>query len=57
MTIAEVSKKYGVSADTLRYYERIGLIPPVHRTARGIRDLPMMTATGSDLSNVCALPG
>ena len=38
MTIAEVSKKYGVSADTLRYYERIGLIPPVHRTAGGIRD-------------------
>ena len=38
MTIAEVSKKYGVSADTLRYYERIGLIPPVHRTAGGILD-------------------
>lgn len=38
MTIAEVSKKYGISADTLRYYERIGLIPPVHRTAGGIRD-------------------
>ena len=27
MTIAEVSGKYGLSADTLRYYERIGLIP------------------------------
>jgi len=38
MTIAEVSRKYGLSADTLRYYERIGLIPPVHRTAGGIRD-------------------
>lgn len=38
MTIAEVSKKYDISADTLRYYERIGLIPPVHRTAGGIRD-------------------
>ena len=25
MTIAQVSQKYGVSADTLRYYERIGL--------------------------------
>lgn len=38
MTIAEVSRKYGLSADTLRYYERIGLIPAVHRTASGIRD-------------------
>ena len=26
MTIAEVSKKYEISADTLRYYERIGLL-------------------------------
>lgn len=38
MKIAEVSKQYGLSADTLRYYERIGLIPPVHRSAGGIRD-------------------
>lgn len=38
MTIAEVSKKYDISADTLRYYERIGLIPAVHRTSGGIRD-------------------
>ena len=38
MTIAEVSKKYGLSADTLRYYERIGLIPPVPRTRGGVRN-------------------
>lgn len=38
MTIAEVSKQYGLSADTLRYYERIGLIPAVPRTKSGIRD-------------------
>ena len=38
MTIAEVSKKYELSADTLRYYERIGLVPPVHRNKSGIRD-------------------
>jgi len=38
LTIAEVSKKYGLSADTLRYYERIGLIPPVPRTKGGVRD-------------------
>jgi DNA-binding transcriptional MerR regulator len=38
MKIAEVSEEYGISTDTLRYYERIGLIPPVHRTGSGIRD-------------------
>ena len=38
MTIAEVSKKYDLTSDTLRYYERIGLIPAVHRTSSGIRD-------------------
>ena len=38
MTIAETAKKYNISADTLRYYERIGLIPPVPRTKSGIRD-------------------
>lgn len=38
MTIAEVAKQYGLTADTLRYYERIGLLPGVKRTAGGIRD-------------------
>lgn len=38
MTIAEVSKRYELSADTLRYYERIGLIPRVNRNASGNRD-------------------
>ena len=38
MTITEVSKKYEITPDTLRYYERIGLIPPVPRTKGGIRD-------------------
>jgi len=38
MKIAEVSEVHGLSSDTLRYYERIGLIPPVHRTESGIRD-------------------
>ena len=38
MTIAEVSRKFGLSADTLRYYERIGLIPAVPRAKNGIRD-------------------
>src|SRR5512139_311684 len=38
MKIAEVSEKYGLSVDTLRYYERVGLIPPVRRNEGGIRD-------------------
>lgn len=38
MTIAEVSKKYELTPDTLRYYERVGMIPPVHRTPSGLRD-------------------
>jgi DNA-binding transcriptional MerR regulator len=38
MKIAEVSERYGLSSDTLRYYERIGLIPPVNRNQGGIRN-------------------
>ena len=38
MTIKEVSQKYDISQDTLRYYERIGLIPAVTRTSGGIRN-------------------
>lgn len=38
MKIAEVSKRYGVSTDTLRYYERIGLLRHVPRNKSGIRD-------------------
>ncbi len=38
MKIAEVSERYGLSTDTLRYYERIGLLQPVNRSESGIRD-------------------
>lgn len=38
MTITEVSKMFNLSQDTLRYYERIGLIPHVNRNKSGIRD-------------------
>lgn len=38
MKIAEVSKMYGISSVTLRYYEKVGLIPAVNRDASGIRD-------------------
>ena len=38
MTIKEVAEKYNISQDTLRYYEKVKMIPPVHRTPGGIRD-------------------
>lgn len=38
MTISEISKKYNLTQDTLRYYEKIGLIPNVPRSKSGIRD-------------------
>lgn len=38
MRISKVSEQFGISPDTLRYYERIGLIPPVNRNRSGIRD-------------------
>ncbi len=38
MTIAEVSKKYDLTTDTLRYYEKIGLLNDVPRTESGIRN-------------------
>jgi hypothetical protein len=38
MQISKASAQSGISPDTLRYYERIGLIPPVNRNGSGIRD-------------------
>ncbi|AFH60376.1 MerR family transcriptional regulator [Paenibacillus caseinilyticus] len=38
MSIAQVSKKFDLSQDTLRYYERIGLIPRVNRNKSGNRN-------------------
>ena len=38
MTIREIAAKTTMSTDTLRYYERIGLLPPVPRNAAGIRN-------------------
>ena len=32
MTIKEVSEELEITQDTLRYYEKIGMIPPVTRT-------------------------
>ena len=38
MTISEVSKKYNLTQDTIRYYEKIGLLPKIPRSQNGIRD-------------------
>lgn len=38
MTIKEVCEKYNITQDTLRYYEKSGMIPPVARTEGGIRN-------------------
>ena len=38
MLIAEVAKIYDLSVNTLRYYERIGLLPQITRTPSGIRN-------------------
>ena len=38
MQIAEVCRKYNITADTIRYYEKIGLLPKIPRTKNGIRD-------------------
>ncbi len=38
MTIKQVCERYGLTPDTLRYYEKIGVIPQVRRSASGIRD-------------------
>lgn len=42
MTIKEVSKKYDISVDTLRYYEKIGLLPPIKRNSKGYREYTEM---------------
>ncbi|HFI0500053.1 TPA: stress response transcriptional regulator NmlR [Streptococcus suis] len=38
MNIKEVCQVTGLSADTIRYYERIGLVPKIARKSSGVRD-------------------
>lgn len=52
MTIKEVSEKYGISQDTLRYYERVNVIPKVTRTSGGIRDYRKKILDGLSLQYV-----
>ena len=63
LTIAEAAEASGVSAHTLRYYERAGLLDPVDRVPNGhrrygdadlerIRFLTMLRATGMPIRRV-----
>lgn len=36
-TISQVAEKFGISAHTLRYYDKEGLLPFIERSASGIR--------------------
>lgn len=38
MKIGEVARRVGIPIDTVRYYERNGLLPPPARRASGYRD-------------------
>ena len=38
MQISEVAKEFGLTTDTLRYYEREGLIGPIAKGKNGIRN-------------------
>ena len=49
-SIQDVSKKTGLSAHTLRYYEKEGLLPHVNRTPGGFRQY-----TDEDMEAIAAL--
>jgi DNA-binding transcriptional MerR regulator len=38
MKIGEVAGQAGVTVDTVRFYERVGVLPPAARTESGYRD-------------------
>ncbi|MBU3178353.1 MerR family transcriptional regulator [Clostridium estertheticum] len=57
MTITQVSKRFDLSQDTLRYYERIGLIPQVNRTKSGIRDYTEESCKWIELAKCMRLAG
>ena len=40
LRVSELAQSAGVSADTIRYYERLGLLPEAGRTQAGYRQFP-----------------
>ncbi|MFD1175856.1 MerR family transcriptional regulator [Paenibacillus puldeungensis] len=38
MNITQVANQFGMTTATLRYYESVGLIPPINRKQSGVRD-------------------
>lgn len=38
MNIKKAAEMFDLTTDTLRYYERVGVIPPVHRNESGYRE-------------------
>jgi DNA-binding transcriptional MerR regulator len=50
LTIEAAAERTGISRHTLRYYERIGLLAPVGRTASGLRRY-----TDDDLGGIMTL--
>ncbi len=38
MNIKKAAEMFDLTSDTLRYYERVGVIPPVHRNESGYRE-------------------
>lgn len=48
MKIGELARRSGLSAHTIRYYERIGLLPPPDKNASGHRDYDASILTWID---------
>lgn len=40
MQIGELAQRTGLSKDTLRFYEKVGLLPPAPKRENGYRDYP-----------------
>jgi DNA-binding transcriptional MerR regulator len=49
MNIAQVAKQFDLTASTLRYYESVGLIPPVNRKKVASAITMKMISNGSNL--------
>lgn len=52
MTVKKVADRCGVTGETLRYYERVGMLPPVTRTAGAD---PRLHGRGSEMGGTDAL--